>query len=241
MPYKNFRQGKLQTIEGQEWADNFTVERTTNFLCEECGKECPSLWRNVGNLGEEVLVLQWDSRFAIKPVIKRLQMLWRLAAHYQNDFCTYNPKNNPRLMKLTPQPTPSVITEIQVQEARITQHWPEYQGILQDICQLDVTHWVDQLGLDNLLSLKGLYHKTYNMIANMPQGRTPPGYTFFREHPLLYGAPNTLIQKIDRITMNEDDVISNVLVVKHTRWMKDDLMDCEGDGIPQISRIIKQN
>ncbi|KAG1894069.1 uncharacterized protein F5891DRAFT_1256480 [Suillus fuscotomentosus] len=246
--------------------DEFRVEATTEFLGKECGQACPTLWRNVSDSGRQMLVLEWDERFSIKSAIPRSQAIWRLAVHCQNSFCAYNPKNNSRSVRLPPQPTPSMLSEREVQEARIAQHWPEYQAILQgvlyatkadaahlvsvplrdgveslvDVSQLEVTHWVDQFGPDKFVSSAGRCRKTYNVITDMPEGETPPGYTFFREHPLVYGPPNALVRKIGGITSNEDDVVGNVLVVKHTRGKKHDLMDCEEDDIPWISGIIKQ-
>ncbi|KAG1876934.1 hypothetical protein C8R48DRAFT_668952 [Suillus tomentosus] len=257
---------RQQTNVGCMVKDEFRVEATTDFLGKECGPACPTLWRNVWDDGGQMLVLEWDERFSIKSAIQRSQTIWRLAVDCQNSCCAYNPKNNSRSVRLPPQPTPSILSEIEVQEARIAQHWPDYQGILQgvlyatradaahlvsiplrdgveslvDISQLEVTHWVDQLGPDKFVTSSGRCRKTYNVIADMPEGETPPGYTFFRDHPLVYGPPNALIRNIGGITANADDVEGNVLVVKHTRGKKNDLMDCEEDDIPWISGIIKQ-
>ncbi|KAG2099000.1 uncharacterized protein F5147DRAFT_777522 [Suillus discolor] len=245
--------------------DGFRVERSTDFLGEDCGKACPALWRSVLDHGEQMLMLEWDERFSIKKVVDGSQTMWCLIVHCENDLCAYNPKNNPRSRQLMPHRTPSGITEIEVQEARIAQHWPDYQGILQgvlyatsakkahlvsiplrdgvdslvDMSQLDVSHWVDQLGPERLISSTGQCRKTYNVIADIPEGGTLPGYTFFREHPLVYGPPNALIREVGRITSNADNILGNVLVVKHTRHMKNELMDCEEDNIPWIG-IIKQ-
>lgn len=67
-----------------------------------------------------------------------------------------------------------------------------------------------------------------------------PGYTFFHEHLLVYRPPNALIQEVGCTTSNADNILGNVLVVKHSQHMKNKLMDCEEDDIPWISGIIKQ-
>ncbi|KAG2137101.1 uncharacterized protein EDB93DRAFT_1106652 [Suillus bovinus] len=70
--------------------DDFRVERTTEFLGKECGRACPTLWRNVLDDEEKMLLLEWDDR---------LFGVWLV--HCQNSLCAYNPNNNSRAVRPT--------------------------------------------------------------------------------------------------------------------------------------------
>jgi hypothetical protein len=72
----------------------FSVERTTNFLEEACRARCPSLWRNIADEGEQILVIKWDERYSMKALVRRSETMWCLALYCQNRFCCYNPDNN---------------------------------------------------------------------------------------------------------------------------------------------------
>lgn len=111
---------------------------------------------------------------------------------------------------------------------------------LNDISHLQVTHWVNQLGPDLFVSSTGRLRKTYNVIAEMPVGTPALGYTFFREHPAVFAAPNRLIWMIAGITENADDIAGNILVVKHACGRKDELMDCNKVDVSWVNGIMKQ-
>ncbi|KAG1830045.1 hypothetical protein DFJ58DRAFT_874728 [Suillus subalutaceus] len=79
---------------------------------------------------------------------------------------------------------------------------------------------------------------TYNLIAEMPVGTPVLGYTFFWEHPAVFPAPNRLIQMVAGITENADDVAGNILVVKHARGRKNDVMDCNEVDMEWVNHIM---
>lgn len=105
---------------------------------------------------------------------------------------------------------------------------------------MQVMHWVNQLGPDLFISSTGQFRKIYNLIAEIPAGALALGYTFFREHPAVFAAPNRLIRGIAGITANADDVTGNVLLVKHCQSKKNEVMDCDDEDIPWVNGIMKQ-
>ncbi|KAG1838816.1 hypothetical protein DFJ58DRAFT_733639 [Suillus subalutaceus] len=60
-----------------------------------------------------------------------------------------------------------------------------------------------------------IFNRTSTEDTQMPAGAPALAHTFFREHPAVFAAPNSLIRRIAGITSNTDDVAGNVLVVKH--------------------------
>ncbi|KAG1764934.1 hypothetical protein EDD22DRAFT_845635 [Suillus occidentalis] len=222
-----------------------------DFLEEECGKECPTLWRNVSDDGEHVLLLEWDERafhdclaagIALSEFILSVQPKEQLMSSataptaYVIDYPRDTTAGGSDYAALA-----GVLYATRAETAELVSV-PLRDGVenLVNINQLEVTHWVDLLGPNNLISTMGWCRKTYNVIGHVAEGLSPPGYTFFREHPLIYSPPNVLIRRICGITSDANDIMGNVLVVKHRQGDKNDVIDCEEDDIPWISRIIKQ-
>lgn len=63
-------------------------------------------------------------------------------------------------------------------------------------------------------------------------------YTFHREHSAMYLPPNAMIRELADITSNKDDVMGNVLVVKHLRGRKHIVVDCSAEDIQCVNSII---
>ncbi|KAG2039382.1 hypothetical protein BDR03DRAFT_980890 [Suillus americanus] len=157
---------------------HWDVQRMSNFLNKGCGSLCPALWRDIADNGEEILVLEWDSRFSIKSMLNRSDTMWHLALDCKNLTCPFNPHVNARLACLLANPMPGTQLSIRIQEERIEHHRPhyqaKYQGILyatkgqmpriisvplQDgvpvlghVSWLQVWHWVDTLGPDQFVT-----------------------------------------------------------------------------------------
>ncbi|KAG1795167.1 uncharacterized protein HD556DRAFT_1442503 [Suillus plorans] len=121
-----------------------------------------------------------------------------------------------------------------MKEAQINEQWPHYEGSVRgllyatsarnpivvsvpfrdgikkvgNILNLQVMHWVNQLGPDLFNSSTGQFRETYNLIAEILAGAPAVGYTFFREHPAVFAAPNRLIRGIAGITANQTTLLA---------------------------------
>ncbi|KAG1883971.1 hypothetical protein F4604DRAFT_1919777 [Suillus subluteus] len=151
---------------------HWDVQRTTDFLNRPCGSLCPAVWRDVADNSEQILVLEWDSRFSMKSILNRSGTIWHLALDCQNSACPFNPNVNARSAHLPANPVPGTHLTIGIQEERIEHHRPHYEakykGILYamncwmpqivsvplrdgvpvpgHVSRLQVWHWVDMLG-----------------------------------------------------------------------------------------------
>jgi hypothetical protein len=115
----------------------------------------------------------------------------------------------------------------------VTVPWQEGASGLINLDNLEVLHWVDQLGPNLFAMSPQQFWKTYNVGCDCK-------YTFFRENLMSYCPLNALIQEIAGIIKNEMDVTGNVLVVNHVQGKKDKLLNCVEENIPHIDRIIKR-
>ncbi|KAG2152220.1 hypothetical protein BD769DRAFT_1658653 [Suillus cothurnatus] len=243
---------------------HFQLRTDTEFLNGPCGMKCPVLWRNVAEQGTQSLTLEWDGRFSLVSFIRRSQTIWRLSEHCNNSACMHNPINNSRTARLPPNPMPNDLWSIRLQEARIASHTPTYSGKIRallfatsattvhvidvplrdgvsqltQLSHLQILHWVNQLGPDRHVLATGRFRKTYNTNAGTPEAASAFGYTFFREHPSVFSPPNMLIRELAHIKSNENDIMGNVLVVKHIRGRKHDIVDCSLEDVQWANEII---
>ncbi|KIK37431.1 hypothetical protein CY34DRAFT_109089 [Suillus luteus UH-Slu-Lm8-n1] len=96
---------------------------------------------------------------------------------------------------------------------------------LKHINDLEVLHWVNYLGNNKFSADMAQARKTYNMIMEPSSLGYDHGYTFFREHPVLYTPPNSLVREITVGVVKQIEVISNVLVLKHIKGSKHNIVD----------------
>ncbi|KAG1841609.1 hypothetical protein C8R48DRAFT_781319 [Suillus tomentosus] len=244
----------------------YIVWESTTFLQQPCRDFCPALWRNIADSKGCTLVLEWDKRYPIRPAMARSNTAWRIAEHCANPLCPYNPLTNARLARLPPfLPVSDQLTASE-QEARLLDHYPSYvkcytgmlyasaastpllvpvplrDGVtqLKHINELEVLHWVDCLGDNRFNADMARTRKTFNVIANTSSPACGYGYTFFREHPALYPPPNALIWDITSDLMSRNNVIGNVLVVKHAAGDKHNVIDLTLQDIETINSVIRQ-
>ncbi|KAG1874162.1 hypothetical protein C8R48DRAFT_669762 [Suillus tomentosus] len=235
----------------------FQIETTTKFLNGPCGASCPALWRNISQQGSQSLMLDWDRRYSLVSFATRSQTMWRLSEHCGNPACVYNPLNNAQTAHLPPKPMPADRWTICIQEARIANHFPPYRGKIRallyatsassphlvnvplrdgvsdltNLSQLQILHWVDQLGPDRHVLSSGRFRKTYHTYTDDPDTLNMYSYTFHREHSAMHLPPNAMIRELANIASNEEDVTGNVLVVKHLQGRKHDVVDCSAEDI----------
>ncbi|KAG1906520.1 uncharacterized protein F5891DRAFT_1181933 [Suillus fuscotomentosus] len=246
--------------------DQYIVWESTTFLQQPCRDFCPALWRNIADSKGCTLVLEWDKRYPIRPAMARSNTAWRIAEHCANPLCPYNPLTNARLARLPPFLPVSDQLTAREQEARLLDHYPSYvkcytgmlyasaastpllvpvplrDGVtqLKHINELEVLHWVDCLGDNRFNADMARTRKTFNVIANTSSPACGYGYTFFREHPALYPPPNALIWDITSDLMSHNNVIGNVLVVKHAAGDKHNVIDLTLQDIETINSVIRR-
>ncbi|KAG1883970.1 hypothetical protein F4604DRAFT_1979622 [Suillus subluteus] len=217
------------------------------WLGPACGRLCSTLWCNIADSDRQSLVLEWDARFSLRSKLALSNTIWRLSDQCANLYCPYNPANNTRTALLPPDPMPSDLRSILAQEARIQSHYPHYAGTclgvlyatsamtpylvsipflngVSQFChisQLEVSHWVDRLTLDCFIVFTSKFHKTYNVHPGTCGIAPEYGYTFFVTHLML------------------DDVTGNVLVIKHPRGNKHDIIDMAADDIAVVNALIQ--
>ncbi|KAG1775890.1 hypothetical protein EV702DRAFT_1046545 [Suillus placidus] len=227
----------LGCIEQGGWS----VEKDTGFLGMPCGSLCPMMWRNIAEHDQRTLVLQWDIRWSVTLLMKKSKTMWRLATQCRNPSCPFNTNANGHAPQLPATPMPDDLRSVQLQEERIAHHSPPYKckfvgmlygtraiwphlvvipvrdGVegLTHISQLDVCHWVDYFGAENVISATSRGRKTYHVMADAVTDAPARGYTFFREHVMGFAPPNALIREVAGIDDHAEDVTGNVLVVKH--------------------------
>lgn len=109
---------------------------------------------------------------------------------------------------------------------------------LSQLSHLQILHWVDQLGPDRHVLTTGRFRKTYNTNADTPEAVSAYGYTFFQEQPSVFSPPNMLIRDLVLIKSNKNDIMGNVLVVKHIRGRKHDIVDCSAEDIQWVNEIV---
>ncbi|KAG1766497.1 hypothetical protein EV702DRAFT_1204111 [Suillus placidus] len=244
----------------------WNIQINTNFMGKPCDDFCPTLWHNVADHGREILVTEWDTRFSLKVLLKRSKTMWRLSRDCQNSMCMHNSNINVHKIDLPANPMPQDYENIRNQESLIQNHQPTYLGQqcgvlyatnardahvvtvpwrdgvsnLNHNSHLKVLHWADQLGPDLFTTSFAQFQKTYNELVENGHPASQHGYTFFREHPKSYSPPNALIRKLARITRNDMDVTSNVLVIKHVRGNKHAVVNCMTEDITYINNIMKR-
>ncbi|KAG2336260.1 hypothetical protein BDR05DRAFT_1006031 [Suillus weaverae] len=243
----------------------FEHHDNTYWLGPACGRLCPRLWRNVADSDRQSLVIEWDARFSLRSMLARSNTIWRLSDQCANIYCPYNPANNACTVLLPPDPMPSDLKSILAQEARIQSHYPHYAGThlgilyatsatspylvpipfldgvtqFHHISQLKVSHWVDQLATDRFIVFTSKFHKTYNVHPSTCGVAPEYGYTFFRDAPDAYSPPNMLVRDLAFIEDAVDDVTGNVLVVKHPRGNKHEIIDMAADDIATVNTLIQ--
>jgi hypothetical protein len=119
---------------------------------------------------------------------------------------------------------------------------PLQNGVTQmkHINDLEVLHWVDCLGDNRFQVNMARAHQTYNVIADPCSAADGYGYTFFWEAPDMYPPPNALIQDITSNQSKESAVFGNVLVIKHTKCNKHDVVDLTVEDIECINCVIRR-
>lgn len=110
----------LGCIKRQDWE----VYTSTSFMDAPCGSLCPTLWRNVSDVGQNMLVTEWDHRFPMKRLLHHSNTIWRLSGACANVACPFNTVTNPRACRLPPIPMPHDSLSIERQKQRINQHIP---------------------------------------------------------------------------------------------------------------------
>ncbi|KAG2094798.1 hypothetical protein BD769DRAFT_1678568 [Suillus cothurnatus] len=245
---------------------DFESHDNTYWLGPACGRLCPTLWRNAADSDRQSLILEWDARYSLRTRLARSNTIWRLSDRCANIYCPYNPANNARTVLLPPDPMPSDLTSILVQEARIRSHHPRYAGTrvallyatcatsphlvsvpfvdgvatLRHISQLEVSHWVDRLANNRFIVFTSNYRKTYNVNPGTSSDVPEYSYTFFREDPEAFSPPNLLVRDLASIVDPACDIAGNVLVVKHPKGCKHDIIDLIADDIAIVDALIKR-
>jgi hypothetical protein len=263
---------------------DFESHDNTYWMGPACGRLCPTLWRNAADSDRQSLILEWDARYSLRTRLARSNTIWRLSDRCANIYCPYNPANNARTVLLPPDPMPSDLTSILVQEARIRSHHPvcvpltldnmctnthsaqRYAGTrvallyatcatsphlvsvpfvdgvatLRHISQLEVSHWVDRLANNRFIVFTSNYRKTYNVNPGTSSDVPEYSYTFFREDPEAFSPPNLLVHNLASIVDPACDIAGNVLVVKHPKGCKHDIIDLVADDIAIVDALIKR-
>ncbi|KAG1890353.1 hypothetical protein F4604DRAFT_1673777 [Suillus subluteus] len=163
-------------------------------------------------------------------------------------------KQQPQSSFLPPRPAPADRRAVREQEAHMRHHlhsdvhtytgmlyatWASAPKLLKHINNLEVLHWLDCLGDDNFNVDTAQACKTYNIIAQASYPSYGFGYTFFREHPVLFTPPNGLIGDITAgITMG-NSVSGNVLVVKHTKGNKHDIVNLTVVDMECVNEVVR--
>ncbi|KAG2336262.1 hypothetical protein BDR05DRAFT_1006033 [Suillus weaverae] len=239
----------------------FVCNDDTSFMLGACGQLCPTQWRYISDFGEQSLVVDWDACFSLRSMIRMSHMIWCLAEHCRNNSCPYNSANNTQVAILPPIPIPCDLATIQIQEARIDNHTPIRWALLyatlataphlvsvplrdgvtrlKNISQLEMSHWLDHLKRDKFIVLTGCLRKTFNMLPGAPDTPWEHGYTIIREDPWTYPPPNALIHDIARVTDVRDDVTGNVLVIKHNKGDKHDIVDMTKEDANIVDLLIR--
>ncbi|KAG2149783.1 hypothetical protein BD769DRAFT_1381528 [Suillus cothurnatus] len=205
---------------------DFESHDNTYWLGPACGRLCLTLWHNAADSDRQSLILEWDARYSLR-------------------------------------------TSILVQEARIRSHHPRYAGTrvallyatcatcatsphlvsvpfvdgvatLRHISQLEVSHWVDRLANNRFIVFTSNYHKTYNVNPGTSSDVPEYSYTFFREDPKAFSPPNLLVHNLASIVDPACDIAGNVLVVKHPKGCKHDIIDLVADDIAIMDALIKR-
>ncbi|KAG2124752.1 hypothetical protein BD769DRAFT_1669243 [Suillus cothurnatus] len=242
----------------------YIIYNSTKFLQQPCGNTCPALWRNIVDGGPGALVLEWDLRYSGTMTMSLLHSSWQLAELCHNTACSFNSVNNARQPQLPPLPAPSDQWAIRVQEARMRDNHPKdehaYIGLLyatrasapklvpiplrdglahlKHINDLEVLHWVDCLGNNKFSVDMDRACKTYNITSLNSTAARGYGYTFFREHCMLYAPPNALIGRITASVTTGNSVLGNVLVVKHIRGNKHEVVDLTAADVDCINEVL---
>ncbi|KAG2039384.1 hypothetical protein BDR03DRAFT_1009017 [Suillus americanus] len=245
--------------------NRFVCNDDTSFMTGACRQLCPTQWRYISDFGETLLVVDWDARFSLRSMIRTSHMIWRLAEHCHNSSCPYNPTNNTQVVVLPPIPIPCDLATIQVQEAHIDNHTlhyadrrlallyvtlatiphlvsvPLHDGAsrLTNLSQLETSHWLDHLKRDKFIVLTGCLQKTFNTLPEGPDTPWDHGYTIICEDPWMYPPPNALICDMACITDVHDDVTGNVLVIKHKKGNKHDIVDMTKENANIVDSLIR--
>jgi hypothetical protein len=80
--------------------------------------------------------------------------------------------------------------------------------------------------------------KTYNITSLNSTAAHGYGYTFFREHCMLSTPPNALIGSITASVTTGNSVLGNVLVVKHIRGNKHEVVDLTAADMDWINKVL---
>ncbi|KAG1849528.1 hypothetical protein F4604DRAFT_1687413 [Suillus subluteus] len=153
-----------------------------------------------------------------------------------------------------------------VQEARIDNHTPHYadrrqvllyamlaaaphlvsvplrDGVTQltNLSQLETSHWLDHLKRDKFIVLMGCLWQSFNMLPGAPDTSWEHGYTIIHEDPWTFPPLNALICDIACVTDVHDEVTGNVLVIKHKKGNKHNIVDMTREDVSIVDSLIKR-
>lgn len=119
----------LRGLTHKQWVgcmatSHFPSYDSSDFINGPCGPRCPTLWRKVADDGEESLTLQWDTRFPIREQLDSSRLIWRITQCCRNAACMSNRQGRIHQRALPPDPVPSTMHTIALQECHIANHQP---------------------------------------------------------------------------------------------------------------------
>ncbi|KAG1782949.1 hypothetical protein EV702DRAFT_1191396 [Suillus placidus] len=214
----------------------FKVYDNTKFMGTACGPSCPAIWRCVGDV-KNSLVVDWDRRYSLRSSVSKSHTIWRLAESCENDACDFRSIPGWYHPLLVPVKIPADKNGIVDIIRQMMEH--SYKSSLKIHALLYATaatssHIVPvplQEGKTELV-------KTFHMIPDHATLPLPYSYSVFREDPQGFPPPNALVKEMCPQLATEE-VMGNILVVKHTKNNKNKVLDM-GEGDIQLVNLLLQ-
>ncbi|KAG1866009.1 hypothetical protein F4604DRAFT_1683000 [Suillus subluteus] len=241
----------------------FKVYNNTKFLGTACGESCPAIWRCVGDV-KRSLVVDWDRRYSLKSSVSKSHMIWRLAESCKNEACEfrsipgwYHPLLAPvkipadknkivdviRQMKEYSYKSPVEIHALLYATTAAFPHivpvpLQEGKRELVRVNELEVNFWVNNVARNRFVLSTSRFRKTFHAIPDHVTLSLPYLYSVFRENPKGFPPPNALIKEIcPRVAAEE--VMGNILVVKHTKNNKNKVLDMSEADIQLVNLLLE--
>lgn len=107
------------------------------------------------------------------------------------------------------------------------------------IDDLEVNFWVNNVACNRFVVSTTRFRKTFHAIPDHPTLPLPFLYSIIREDPQAFPLPNALVKEICPLLATDDGLKGNILVVKHTKNNKNNVLDMTEADIQLVNLLLQ--
>ncbi|KAH7904602.1 hypothetical protein BJ138DRAFT_1119261 [Hygrophoropsis aurantiaca] len=243
----------------------FHLHDNMSFTKAPCGTSCPSIWR-LPRTDKRILVIDWDKRYSVQPIVHQCKTEWRLSRTCANDLCQssgYARRDGPtfreELMPDTAFDVQDRLADIDIQQPALKKGYrgllyatlcaepiivevPLIEGAteLKSIEDLYIECWVRQRGHTAYSARRAKLRRTYYSVPNLDTVPLDYAYTVFTEDGLSDPPINALLNKMAPPSPKSPYLQGNFLVIKQDTKAKMALVDVCDKDIFVVNLILRR-